>query len=240
MKKRKIVGIVQSNFVPWQGYFDFIKSCDEFILFDDVQYTERDWRNRNRLRTDQGFKWINVPVIFSRSTPTIIDETLINHSVEWIKPIEDLIKHCYKRSPNFDLYYSAFIQILKKKHRTISNLNEELIRWVCREMEIYTPITQARTYCGTGAKTDRLLDLLKKSKATIYISGPAARDYIQIEKFKTEDIELRYKSYSYPPYSQLQGEFIPGLSILDLLFNEGSRAKCFIESQVPDEIIQFI
>ncbi len=232
----KITGIIQSNFIPWAGYFDFINSCDEFIFLDDTQYTKESWRNRNKVKTSNGAKWINVPVRFSLLQRTSIDQTPINYSLKWQKQHELLLTAHYKNAPYFKALFSEYMSIISKEYSSISELNFHIFEWICSYLYIKTPLTQARKYQAYGTKTDRVIDLLKKSNASVYLSGPAAKDYLEVDKFKEAQIELRYKSYSYPPYPQIHGDFVPGLSILDLLFNVGPEAKNYIKSQAADEI----
>ncbi len=226
------VGIIQSNFLPWRGYFDFIGSVDLFILHDDLQYTKGDWRNRNRVKTPRGAEWITVPVHY-RSMHQLIDETPIDYSAGWQQRMLNRIRASYARAPYFDLYFPELGALLAEPAQTISELNLRLIRWVCAHLGIRTPIVLSRQYDPVGAKTERLIGILKRAGASIYLSGPAARSYLVPETFEAEGIRLEYKTYDYTEYEQLYPPYDPYVSVIDLMFMTGEKSASFLA--VPKE-----
>lgn len=226
--------MIQSNYLPWRGYFDFIDDVDLFILYDDVQYTRRDWRNRNRIRLPDGPVWLTVPVTFSRSAPTLIKETEICYQNDWIREHVRSLTSAYRRAPYFERYAPSLFEILSMRHKTISELNCALIHRISEALDIHTPIRMSHDYEGRGIKTDRIIDILKKTKATHYLVGPAAKDYIEEGKFEDQGITLEYKSYDYPEYPQMHGRFEPNLSIVDLLFNCGPESREYLKSRIPN------
>lgn len=230
------VGIIQSNFIPWIGYFDFIKSCDLFIVYDDVQYTTADWRNRNRIKTPNGPKWISVPVVFTRNSPTDIDQTPINYSIAWKDEHHKWLEICYKQAPYYKEVSDGYFNIINKDFPTISALNSRLIEWVMKWLAISTPLEYSRKLNVAGAKDDKIINLALRVGTKNYVSGPNGKNYLQISNFQSHGMGLVYKSYEYPPYSQLHGAFIAGLSILDLLFNCGPESQKYITSLAPDEV----
>ena len=236
----KSVGIIQSNYIPWRGYFDFIKSVDLFVVFDCLQYTTFDWRNRNQIKTDKGLHWLSVPVDASRSRGDIILNTKIKYNTPWVEDQMKWLRLAYGKAPFFDLYFSPFVELLNSKFTTISQLNCALIRWINKILEIPTEIKMSTDLNPQGTKTDRLIDILRKVGATKYVSGPNAKPYMDVEKFKKENISLEYKSYSYREYPQLHGPFNGTVTVLDLLFNCGPEAKNHISSLTENEkILEF-
>lgn len=223
----KKVVILQSNYIPWKGYFDLIHDADLFIFYDDVQYTTRDWRNRNKIKTIDGTKWLTIPVTANRSS--LIDEVNI-FDEKWSKKHWETIKHFYSKTLFFKQYKSFFENIYFRKYTLLSEFNQYMIKQISKEiLKINTEFQDSRIYYADGTKTDRLLDILEKADADLYISGPAAQSYIEEEKFQTAGIKLIYKNYSgYPKYPQLYGEFNHFVSILDLIFNVGSDAPYYI------------
>lgn len=223
------VGIIQSNFLPWRGYFDFIREVDIFVIEDDLQYTKGDWRNRNKIKTPRGAEWITVPVSYKHTAQLILD-TAIDYDQPWAKKILNRIRESYRTAPCFEPYFSELSELLQRPYASISELNVALIYWVCAHLEIHTPFKFSQEYTPQGTKTERVLDILRKMNATIYLSGPAGRNYILPELFEQAGIQLEYKQYNYPAYEQLYPPFDQAVSVLDLLFMKGSDAKHYLEN----------
>ena len=221
------VGIIQSNFLPWRGYFDFIREVDLFILHDDLQYTKGDWRNRNKIKTPNGAQWITVPVHYHQ-TDQFIEETTIDDSKPWARSILNKIKNSYLKASFFEPYFSELDDLLLEPAASISDLNLRLIKWACSHLEIETSITFSRQYHPQGAKTERLIGILKQVNATTYLSGPAAQAYLEPELFEQAGIRLEYKVYDYPEYEQLYPPFEPAVSVIDLLFMTGKESKNYL------------
>lgn len=230
------VGIIQSNFLPWRGYFDFIREVDLFIIHDDLQYTKGDWRNRNKIKTPRGLEWISVPVNY-RNTSQVIEETTIDYSSPWAKKILNRIAESYRHAPHFELYFSQLSDLLLEPAASISDLNLRLIHWACGHLKIQTPIKYSREFNPQGAKTERLVGILKQVNAKIYLSGPAAQAYLIPELLEGEGIKLEYKKYGYPEYPQLYPPFEPYVSIIDLFFMTGDSAWTYLElsKELQDE-----
>ena len=222
------VGIIQSNFLPWRGYFDFIREVDLFVLEDDLQYTKNDWRNRNKIKSPRGSEWITVPVSY-KHTAQLIYDTSIDYGQPWARKMLNRIRESYRRAPYFDPYFSELGEILLRPVASISELNVALIRWVCRHLEINTPLHFSQDYGPQGAKAERVIDILHKVGATVYLSGPAARNYIISERFEQAGIQLEYKQYHDSEYEQLHPPYDPAVSILDLLFMKGPNSKTYLE-----------
>lgn len=228
------VGIIQSCFVPWRGYFDFIDDVDLFIYHDDLQYTKNDWRNRNKIKTQNGLEWITVPVNY-KTVSQLICETKIDYSQKWQKKMKNKIVAAYSKAPYFKKYADAFFELLFEHYENISELNVNINKWILTILNIKTKINMSREFSPVGSKTDRLIDILKKVGATVYLSGPSAKNYLEEEKFKSAGIDLEYKAYEYKEYPQLYGKFEPNVTVLDLLFNCGDNSRDFLKSLKPNE-----
>jgi hypothetical protein len=220
------VAIVQSCYIPWKGYFDMIGSVDEFILYDDMQYTRRDWRNRNQIKTPQGLLWLTVPVKVKGKYLQTIRETEIDGQ-RWRADHWKALQQNYRRAPYFEQIATVLEPYyLEREFTHLSDLNRALTEAICTLLGITTTLKWSWDYTLAEGKTERLVDLCRQAGATIYVSGPAARDYIDPKLFETAGIELRYYDYAgYSEYPQLWGEFQHGVSVLDLLFNCGPDAR---------------
>lgn len=222
------MAIVQSNYIPWKGYFDLIHDVDLFVFYDDNQYTSRDWRNRNKIKTAQGAQWLSVPVGADRDR-LICDVDIPDAA--WQAKHWTTITQCYAKCAHFGRYREYFEHVyLGQRWTSLSELNHATIQHIAREfLGIRTEFADSRSYQGQGLKLDKLVDVANKAGATTYISGPAARDYIVPERFSELGITLGWKDYSgYPEYPQRFPPFEHGVTVLDLLFNAGPDAPGFI------------
>jgi len=231
------VGMIQSNYLPWRGYFDFMDDVDLFIFYDDVQYTHRDWRNRNKIKTSNGTQWISVPVIHNNAT--LICNAEIDYSQKWIEKHIKSITLAYTKADYFEKYSKPLFDILHEKHHTISALNISLIKWVMGVLDINTEIRMSSEFGIEGDKYKRPLNILKKIGATEYLSGPTAKEYTNEKEFIESGISLEYKTYDYIEYPQLWGPYQNNVSIIDLIFNCGQNAKNYFKSLAPALEIQY-
>jgi hypothetical protein len=229
MTSTKKIAILQSNYIPWKGYFDLINMVDEFILYDDMQYTKNDWRNRNRIKTPSGVQWLTIPV--NNSLGQVIKDTKIANS-HWCKKHWLSLKHNYNQAKYFNQYENLFSELyLRNEDLFLSNINYKFIKAICDVLNIETKLSLSMEYTLVEGKTERLLDLCKQAQATEYISGPSAKEYLQEDMFSQEGIKLIYMDYSdYPEYEQLFPPFEHGVSIIDLLFNEGDNSTKYMKS----------
>lgn len=222
----KKIAILQSNYIPWKGYFDLIAAVDEFIFYDEVQYTKNDWRNRNIIKSPTGNQWLTVP------TGQNIDRRICDVSIDarWqIKHLKTL-KGNYSRASQYkeviDWIESLY---MGQQFSNLSNLNQFFIKEICQYLGIATKLSNSWDYGLIDGKNERLIDLCIKSDASTYISGPSAKNYIDTELFLKSGIEVSWFDYSgYPEYSQLWGEFTHGVSIIDLIFNCGSESPKYM------------
>lgn len=224
----KKVAILQSNYLPWKGYFDIIHDVDLFIFYDDVQYTKNDWRNRNKIKTANGSTWITIPV--GTNLNRLVCEVELQDSA-WATKHWSSIRHAYCKAPYFNLYKEFFEDVyLGQNWKNLSQLNQYLIKHIATTfLDIKVDFGDSREYEVIGDRQERLISLLKRVKADIYVSGPLAKNYIDDAVFKAADIELTYKNYSsYPEYPQFNPPFEHGVSIIDLLFHVGPAAAEYI------------
>lgn len=225
----KSVAILQSNYLPWKGYFDLIRQVDLFVFYDDRQYTKNDWRNRNRIKTAGGLRWLTVPCGGSESR--LICEVELGDPV-WQRKHWRTLVHEYGRAPCFERYRSFFEHVyLERTWATLSELNHFLIRHLATEfLGLDTAFDDSRNHPLVGDKGDRVLELLRHVGATRYLSGPAARAYLEPGAFAAAGIELCWMDYSgYPEYPQFHPPFVHEVSIVDLLFHQGPDAARFLQ-----------
>ncbi len=227
----KTVVIVQSNYIPWKGYFDLVNLADEFILFDDVQYTRRDWRNRNKIKTPGGVKWLTIPVKVKGRYLQKIKDVVVSDSM-WRQRHWRSIVHSYARAECFPRYRDLFEELyLGSDQVFLSQINYQFLTAICGILGIDTRISWSMDYSLVEGKTERLVALCRQAGATRYLSGPSARCYLDEALFRAAGIVVDYMDYSgYPPYKQLYPPFEPGVSVLDLIFNMGPRATDYMKS----------
>jgi hypothetical protein len=227
--KQKKIAIVQSNYIPWKGYFDLIALVDEFILYDDMQYTRRDWRNRNQIKTPHGLQWLTVPVKVKGKYYQTIRETEID-GVDWAKSHWNSLFHNYRQAKYFNSIVEELEHIyLRSEYSYLSQFNRTLIEWVCSKLGIKTMISNSWDYQLIEGKTERLADLCTQAGGCEYISGPSARNYVDEKIFADRNIKLTWFDYEgYPEYPQLWGGFTHTVSIIDLLFNCGNEAPNYM------------
>lgn len=229
-RRPKRIAIVQSNYIPWKGYFDLIASVDEFILYDDMQYTRRDWRNRNLIKTPQGVQWLTVPVKVKGKFHQTIRSTEIDGDA-WAASHWDGLSRNYRRAAHFDEVAALFEPLfLQRSYTHLSVLNRTLIEAVCTYLGIATKITYSWDYKLVEGQTERLADLCAQAGGTEYLSGPAAKGYLNARIFAERSIALTWFDYQdYPEYPQLWSSFTHGVTVMDLLFNCGKDASRYMK-----------
>lgn len=226
----KKVAILQSNYIPWKGYFDIIGSVDAFVLYDDMQYTKNDWRNRNKIKTQNGLQWLSIPVR-QESLHQKINETKITDP-KWNINHWRSISQSYAKAPFFKVYKERFEALfLEAKSEYISDINRHFIEAINAMLGITTKIYDSREFVLAEGKSERLLALCQELRATTYLSGPAARDYLDEKIFRDAGMNVEWMDYSgYAEYHQLFPPFEHGVSVIDLILNEGENAKNFLKS----------
>ena len=229
MSKR--IAIVQSSYIPWKGYFDLIASVDEFVLYDDAQFTKRDWRNRNRIKTPAGLQWLTVPVAVKGRFTQAVKDTIISDP-GWNERHWRTIRGCYGKAPCFAEYAPALEELfLGATDRRLSAVNHRLLAGLCALLGITTPLRWSMEFELDGDTTGRLLAICRQAGASTYLSGPAARAYLDERQFMDAQIPIVYADYTrYPEYTQMYPPFEHGVSIIDLLVHTGADARRFMTS----------
>jgi hypothetical protein len=224
----KTIAILQSNYIPWKGYFDIIAKSNVFVIYDEVQFTKNDWRNRNLIKTPIGVQWLTIPVR-QESLHQKIYETKV-FQVNWHKKHLRTLQANYSKAKFFSEYKDRLFTIYDTESLYLSEINKLFIKGICDLLEIKTPIIDSRELELKGDRTEKLIDACKKLNAKTYLSGPSAQDYINKNLFKEENIDIEWIDYSgYPEYHQLYPPFEHRVTTLDLIFNEGKNARSFMK-----------
>ena len=226
MSKR--VAILQSNYLPWKGYFDLLHDVDELVFLDDVQYTRQDWRNRNRIKTARGAEWISIPV-GTDLRRRICDVRLPSEG--WAAQHWSKLEDAYERAPYFETYRPLLEDIfLRRRWQFLSELNQHLTRTIAHDiLGLSTRFLDSREFDIEAPRQDRLLEILRRTGATIYVSGPAAKAYLEPDRFAAAGFEVVWKDYGgYPEYAQFHPPFEHAVTVLDLVFHTGPDAPRYI------------
>ncbi len=230
MTAEKKTAILQPNYVPWKGYFDMIRHVDEFIFLDDVPYTKNDWRNRNQVKTQTGLQWLTIPVVAGASGKLIRDTQIAG--TQWARQHWMTLVHNYSKASCFDLYRDRFEKIyMENKEELLSKVAILFIREINQILGITTRLSCSSEYVTSKDRTGRLVELCKAVGTTKYVSGPAARVYLEESQFNEQGIGVQWFDYTgYKEYNQLYPPFEHRVTILDLLFNEGPNAIEYLKT----------
>ena len=227
------VVILQPSYLPWLGYFDQMYKSDVFVVYDDVQYDKNSWRNRNRIKTPQGWQWLTVPVLLKGRNFPLIKEVEINNDLPWgSKHLKSIVQN-YRTARFYEDVIGGLEAILAREWKFLIDLNMECIvllkrllgfeRKICFASELNIPKV---------GKTERLVEICRHFGADSFLEGDAGKSYIDDSLFTNAGITLEYQHYHHPTYEQLHGEFIPYLSVIDLLFNHGKESRQIVTAQL--------
>lgn len=233
----KSIAIMQPTFLPWIGYFSLIDSVDEFVFFDHVQFEKRSWQQRNKIRTPNQEMWLSVPISSKgKQSQAIKDaEILYDGKKSPFEKIMGSIETNYKKAPYYKDYGEELNMFFLGRPKFISDLNQDVIRWMCGKLAVATPIVRSSDLDVTGTKADLLVDVCQARKAMRYVSTPGSKVYLdESDAFELSGISLSYHEYVHPSYSQIHGDFLPYMSVLDLLFNEGPASGEIMRSGRAD------
>lgn len=225
------IAISQPTYLPWIGYFDMMDQVDKFVLLDSVQFEKRSWQQRNRIKTPSGLQWLTVPVLFRGCFGQMVHEIKICDPQELSKHLRG-IELNYRRAPYFENYFPSLKSILERCQGTLCDLNIQLIRWICRELGISTPIMRSSSMNLDGTRSRLLVNICNGLGAKSFFSAFGSSVYLldDLSIFKDEEISVTFHNYIHPEYRQLFPPFIPYASVLDLLFNEGLKSMEIIRS----------
>lgn len=224
---KKKVAILQPNYIPWKGVFDLIDRVDTFVFYDDVQFTKKDWRNRNRIKTANGPIWLTVPVLTSGRKAQLISETLIDPNSKWQEKHHKSISNAYAKAPFFSEYEFLLHEIYRQRRwENIADLNVFVTKLVAKVLDIKVEWLLASELRKTGGKNgEKAISIAREIGADHFINGLASKRFIDERLFDQAGIQLEFMDYQYPEYPQLHGDFIHEVSILDVIFNCGPHSR---------------
>ncbi len=211
----------QPVYLPWLGLFHKIAATDTFVSFDGVQYLPKDWNNRNRIKTANGPQWLTVPVLKKRHREKPIREIEINNALPWRRKHWTALSLAYGRAPFWDDYAPVLADVYEREWRLLTELDEHLLRIFLDLLGIRIQFLRASDFALSGRKSELVLDMCRTLGAEVYVFGALGRDYADVDAFEHAGVSVRFQDYRHPVYPQLHGDFVPYLSIVDLLFNCG-------------------
>lgn len=221
IQSMKRIGILQPSYLPWLGYFEQIYQSDLFVFYDDAQYEKGSWRNRNRIKTPHGIQWLTIPVLTKGKGFVPINEIEIKQNGWQDKHIKS-IRQNYVKSPFFDKYSESLFSIISHNWHLLADINIEIIKWICEVLGLHTNFMRSSDlHANVGRGNNRLINIIKELDCDVFYEGCAGKNYIDKSQFAAEGISVVYQNYKHPVYDQLYGEFLPYLSIIDLLYNHG-------------------
>ncbi|WP_373036546.1 WbqC family protein [Sulfurimonas sp.] len=223
------LAILQPSYIPWIGYFEQIMNVDIFVFYDDVQYTKNDWRNRNKIKTHDTDIWLSIPT--KSSSKQKINEVLIDDTKSWRLKHLKTIKQFYSKSKYFNEIYPLLQNNLNSNVSSISVLSINIIKDITKYLGLDVKFYLSSDLNISGNQNTRLVNICNHFNTTHYYSGMAAKDYIDHELFRKNNIEVTFQDYKHPSYKQLNGAFLPYLSIIDLLFNHGRQSTEIIKGK---------
>ena len=230
MEKRRKIAILQPNYIPWKGNFDLINMVDVFVFYDDVQYTVKDWRNRNKIKTPNGELWLSVPVNHKGKRDQLICEALIDTTTDWQSNHFKSIYNNYKKARYFEIYKYLLEDIyLNNKWEKISDLDIFSTKAIAKALGIEVEWFLSSELKQIGEKDgEKVVKICKLLNCNYFINGPSSKPFMNQALFDEAGIELAYMEYNYPEYQQLYPPFNHYVSALDLIFNCGPDARKYI------------
>jgi hypothetical protein len=226
-----VIGILQPGYLPWLGFFEQMYKSDTFVIYDDVQYDKGSWRNRNRIKTANGIQWLTVPVRLKFEEHTTVNKVLVDNTAGWEKKHLFSIKQNYSKALFFKSVFPVFEEGLSRKWEYLIDLDMFFIEKFREMLGLKTPIFYSSSLGVSGGRFERLIKICKHFGADVFYEGAAGKDYIDPAIFSSQNISVRFQDYRHPSYKQLHGEFVPFLSIVDLLFNYGEDSLKLLTSQ---------
>jgi hypothetical protein len=227
-----IIGILQPGYLPWLGFFEQMHRSDIFVIYDDVQYDKHGWRNRNKIKAPHGAQWLTVPVLINFNQHVLINGVKIHNDVHWRKKHLFSIKQNYLKAPHYCRYSSIFEEAYEREWEYLIDLDLYFIIKLAEVMGIDTgKIIRSSTLDVIGDRIERLIKICKKFNADTFYEGASGKNYIDENAFLREGIKVVFQDYHHPIYNQLYGDFVPYLSVIDLLFNYGDKSLSVLVNQ---------
>lgn len=226
----------QPNYLPWTGFFHKMANCDIFVLLDNVQYPRREYCNRTLVKTSQGACWMSLPVVKNTIDQKISETRLFEPEKNLYRHWKTL-RHCYARAPYWKNIEQKLEPLYEQPWEFLLSLNIELINALRNLLGISTPMILSSSLGDSpAAKSGRIIHICRQLGANTYLSGKGAEAYNNSGEFTGAGIELRYQDYVVPEYLQGKGDFIPGLSVLDLFAYEGPESRNIITNSNRKEL----
>jgi len=222
------IGILQPGYLPWLGFFEQLYKSDLFVIYDDVTFDKGGWRNRNRVKTPQGICWLTVPVVKKDLIRTLLRDVEINNSTPWWKKHLGTLKQSYGKAPYFNDYLPIFEEGYGRRWERLIDLDMFFIEQLMKALGIERPLRFSSSLSEDGDRNGRLIRICRHFGADRFYEGKAGEDYMDIGRFRENGIEVVFQDYQHPEYPQLHGEFIPYLSVVDLLLNMGPESLSII------------
>lgn len=216
--------VLQPSYLPWLGCFAQMQRCDVFIVYDNVQFDKHGWRNRNRIKTPQGECWLTVPVLTRGRDKPLIRDVEINTAERWRAKHLKTVRQSYARAPYFEDHIGWLEAIWSREWMSLLDLNMECLQKLCEALGLKREIRLASEFDTSGDSIERLVQICRAVDADVFYEGGAGRDYIDDARFERAGIRIEYQDYRHPVYSQLHGDFLPYLSVVDLLMNCGGQS----------------
>jgi len=242
--KNKTIGMLQPGYLPWLGFFEQLHRVDMFVILDDVQYTKGSWRNRHKIRTRPGWQWLTVPIYHNGRTGQLIKDVEIDNTKNWKKKHWNCLRENYCHSQYWSMYSSRIEEIYKKKWQYLIDLDMEFICFFVNSLGINTEIILSSSlgldekykviFGTTGDVNDRNIFYIKQLDGDVFYEGALGKTFLNVDRFVESNIELIFQNYNHPMYKQVYDPFIPYLSIVDLLFNEGPSSLDIINNSLQD------
>lgn len=226
----RTVVVLQPGYLPWLGFFDQLRRSDVFVYYDDVQFDKHGWRNRNRIKTPSGTLWLTVPVLHHGQGQPLILDTKIDNTSSWPRKHVRSLKQYYAKAPYASRYLPELEELLTRPWTQLIDLDTAVAGRMAEWFGLPAPVIRASTLGIDGAPTERLVNICRHFNATRYLSGDAAKDYLDLTAFEAHGITVEWQSYRHPTYPQQHGEFVPYLSALDLLLNCGDESAAILAS----------
>ncbi|OGV71001.1 MAG: hypothetical protein A2283_01830 [Lentisphaerae bacterium RIFOXYA12_FULL_48_11] len=220
----KTIGILQPSYLPWLGCFEQVHKADVFVFYDDVQYEKNSWRNRNQIKTAQGVQWLTVPVLTANLGSQLIKDVRIDTGSSWQRKHKNALTLSYSKAKFFKTYADEFFGLLEKDWKFLCELDIALTLWLCSKLGVEVEAVRSSELGIAGDRIERLIGIIRHFGGNVFYEGAAGRNYIDPAVFRKEGISVRFQDYRHPSYEQLYGEFVPYLTVLDLLFNCGDRS----------------
>lgn len=225
------IAVLQPGYLPWLGFFDQVKRSDVFVIYDDVQFDKHGWRNRNRIKSPDGPAWLTVPVHVERPGQLILDVRIDNRRA-WARKHIGTIRQFYNRAPYLNCYLPILEELLNKQWERIVDLDVAIIEQFQQWLKLNSKVVLSSQLSIQGDRSERLVNLCLYFNAGRYLTGNAARDYLDVDLFEKHGIQVEWQNYAHPQYPQMHGEFVPYLSALDLLLNCGDESTRILSNAV--------